>query len=116
MKAIIIYNEITEHGDNTGIIETSEKIEGGIYTGISYKTAAAEVGEENILLYIPFKVSGKTYQERKADLQDKAIEWSNTQGEYGAWSYGELADIQEFFENNARRYGLLQEFRENAIC
>jgi len=116
MKAIIIYNEIMEKGDSNGNIETSEKIEGGIYTGISYKTAAANVGEENILLYIPLNVSGKTYQERKADLQDKAVEWSNTQGEYTAWSYGELADISDFFETNARRYGLLQEFRENAIC
>ena len=116
MKAIIIYNEITEHGDNTGATGTTEKIEGGIYTGISHKTAAAEVGEENILLYIPFKVSGKTYQERKADLQDKAITWSNDLNLYPNWSYGELADIQDFFENNARQYGLLQEFRENAIC
>lgn len=116
MKAIIIYNEITEHGDNTGIIETSEKIEGGIYTGISYKTAAAEVGEENILLYIPLNVSGKTYQERKADLQDKAITWSNDLYLYPCWSYGELADISEFFETNARRYGLLGEFKENCIC
>jgi hypothetical protein len=31
-------------------------------------------------------------------------------------SYGELADIYNFFEVNGKRYGLIQEFRENAIC
>ena len=103
MKTIIIYQD-------------NKEIDGGIYQNISYKTAAAEIGENNILFYIPLTVSGKTYLDRKNDLRDKAIEWSNTQGEYGAWSYGELSDIQSFFEINGRRYGLLNEFRENAIC
>jgi hypothetical protein len=31
-------------------------------------------------------------------------------------SWGELADWQEHFEKLGRRYGLLQEFRENSIC
>ena len=31
-------------------------------------------------------------------------------------SYGELAEAGEYFEKLGRRYGLLQEFRENAIC
>lgn len=103
MKTIIIYQD-------------NKEIDGGIYQDISYKTAAAEIGENNILLYIPLTVSGKTYLDRKNDLRNKAIEWSNTQGEYGAWSYGEIGDIQAFFENNGRKYGLLKEFRENAIC
>lgn len=102
MKAIIIYQD-------------NKKIEGGIYNGISYETAAAEIGENNILLYIALTVSGATYADRKNDLRDKAIEWSLTQGEYAAWSYGELGTISDFFENNGRRYGLLNEFRENAI-
>lgn len=111
MKSIIIIKPVNcgrELIDNMG----------GIYTDITYKALIEEyeIPEENILLYIPFKISGKTYQERKADLQDKAITWSNDLNLYPCWSYGELADIQTFFENNARRYGLLQEFRENAIC
>lgn len=111
MESIIIYKPV-----NVG----REKIDniGGIYTDITYKALIEEyeIPEENILLYIPFKISGKTYQERKADLQDKAITWSNDLNLYPCWSYGELADISEFFETNARRYGLLQEFKENAIC
>lgn len=107
MLAIIIYNEVNNYLNN---------IVGGIYKGIDYNTALKEIGEKDLLYFIPLTVSGRTYLDRKNDLRDKAIEWSNTQGEYGAWSYGELADIQSFFEINGRRYGLLNEFRENAIC
>lgn len=103
MKAIIIYQD-------------NKKIEGGIYNGISYETAAAEIGENNILLYIPLTVSGRTYADRKNNLRDKAIEYQNSCYDFCGFSYGEIGDIQAFFENNGRRYGLLQEFRENAIC
>lgn len=111
MKAIIIY-----YPDD--LAATNDNAEGGIYTNISFDDLITEYGikEENVLLYIPMTISGKTYQDRKEDLRNKAIEWSNTQGEYGAWSYGELATISDFFEINGRRYGLLNEFRENAIC
>lgn len=101
---------------NTIIIyQDNKKIEGGIYQDISYKTAAAEIGENNILLYIPLTVSGKTYLDRKNDLRNKAIEWSNTQGEYGAWSYGELSIINDYFEYYGRKYGLTKEFEVNGI-
>jgi len=116
MLAIIIYNEILEKGDNTGIIEISENIVGGIYQDISYKTAAENIGENNILFYIPLTVSGKTYLDRKNDLREKAIEYQNSWYDFCGFSYGEIGDIQAFFENNGRRYGLLTEFRENAIC
>lgn len=121
MNAVIIYKYIGE-----------EETEGGIYKNISLDDVINEITEnqgagadslsrdeiiENqIILYLPLVVSGKTYAERKADLHNKAVKWSNTQGEYPAWSYGELADIQGFFERNGRRYGLLKEFQENAIC
>ena len=110
MKAIIIY---TWHDE-----EINEEFnEGGIYEGITREalTKKYNVKESEICCYIPLTVSGKTYAERKADLQDKAIEWSNNNGLGGDWSYGELATIQEFFETNGKRYGLLKEFRENAI-
>ena len=59
-------------------------------------------------------LTGKTYKEKKACLQNKAIEFSNNQ--YGGLSYGEIACIESYFERYGRRYGLLREFRENAIC
>ena len=69
---------------------------------------------EHFLAFIPMKISGKTYSERKADLQEKAIQWSYAGG-VANWSYSELSEIQSFFEVNGKRYGLLKEFRENAI-
>ena len=107
MKTIIIFNETNNYLDN---------IVGGIYKGIDRKTALEEIGEKDLLYFIPLTVSGKTYQERKNDLREKAIEYQNTWYDFCGFSYGELADIQAFFENNGRRYGLLNEFRENAIC
>ena len=60
------------------------------------------------------KLKGKTYQERKACIEDKAIDFSNNAAP--GLSYGELAEIQGYFENYGKRYGLLTDFRENAIC
>lgn len=65
---------------------------------------------------IPLTVSGRTYQERKNDLESKAIEYSNIMGTLVNISWSEYADITDFFERNGRRYGLLTDFRENCIC
>ena len=124
MKTIIIYYpELDNFSEN--------EIDGGIYENVTIEDVRNDIQEnqgfaprcptieeldKQIICFIPLIVSGKTYQERKNDLRNKAIEWSNTQGEYGAWSYGDLSDIQSFFEINGRRYGLLNEFQENAIC
>ena len=54
------------------------------------------------------------YQDKKAAIQDKAIEYSNNNAP--GLSYGEIADIQGYFETYGKRYGLLRDFRENAIC
>lgn len=57
----------------------------------------------------------KSYQEMKEQVRQEAIDWQYESAEMNL-SYGELADAQEYFERQGRRYGLLQEFRENAIC
>ncbi len=115
MLAIIVYNEYSKIGDNTGILETSNKIVGGLYTDISYDTAAANIGKNNILYYIPLVISGKNYQEKKADLRNKAIEYQSTYYEFCNYSYSELSDIQTFFETNGGRYGLITEFKNECI-
>lgn len=56
----------------------------------------------------------KTYQERKEAARQQAIDWQLWASEQPL-SYGELEDWMEHFERLGRRYGLLQEFRENAI-
>ena len=109
MKAIIIHQE----HDGNGIITT-----GGIYDGITEKAARESVSKFNntLVFYIPLTVSGKTYQERKADLYNKALEYSSSWYNFCGFSYGELATISDFFETNGKRYGLFKEFQENGIC
>lgn len=60
------------------------------------------------------RLKGKSYKERKACIEAKAIEYSHNH--YPGLSYGECADIDDYFYNYGKRYGLLTEFRENAIC
>lgn len=55
-----------------------------------------------------------TYQRRKAATRQKAIDWQLGFAGHD-YSYGELAAAQTYFETIGRRYGLLTEFRENAI-
>ena len=124
MKTIIIYYPELDNFDEN-------EIDGGIYENVTIEDVRNDIQEnqgaaprcpsieeldEQIVCFIPLIVCGKSYQERKADLKEKAIEWSNNQGSYPRWSYGELGEIQDFFERNGKRYGLIKEFRENAIC
>lgn len=53
------------------------------------------------------------YQKRKAEVREEAIEYSYSDEEL---SYEELAEIQDYFRRLGKRYGLLREFKENAIC
>lgn len=56
-----------------------------------------------------------TYTEKKSQIRQEAIDWSYDFCNHN-YSYGELAFFQCYFEKMGRRYGLLKEFRENAIC
>ena len=109
MKTIIIYYPDRSTSDDS-------TIENGLFCRSDRFTAEQLEEEFNLKLicFIPLEVKGKTYAKRKNDLRDKAIEWS-----YGAglsnWSYGELEEIQMFFEEQGKRYGLIREFRENGI-
>ena len=71
--------------------------------------------ECEILQVIVFSISGKNYQERKQYLEELAIDYSNAWYDMDSLSYGEFAIITDFFERNGKRYGLLTEFKENAI-
>lgn len=55
------------------------------------------------------------YQKRKEQIRQEAIEWQLDFSNHN-YSWGELAIWQEHFERLGRRYGLLREFHENAIC
>lgn len=71
--------------------------------------------ETEIITCFRLNVSGRSYKERKRNLREKALEYSSAAALVNL-SYGELATLQDFFENAGRKYGLIREFRENAIC
>lgn len=56
----------------------------------------------------------KTYKDRKEEARRAAIAYQ-AEASAAAYSLGELAEIQAYFEKIARRFGLVREFRENAI-
>lgn len=62
-----------------------------------------------------FKIKGKNYRERQASLEDLAKDWQYDFS-YLPWSYGELAEILNYFYENAKKYGLVKIFKENGIC
>lgn len=59
---------------------------------------------------------GKTeYETKKGRLRYIATEWQyEFAGEVYSWL--ELCEVSLWFENKAKQYGLLREFRENGIC
>lgn len=54
----------------------------------------------------------KTYQEKRDELRQEAQEWQNA-GAPISWL--ELAQKQEYFYNNAKKYGLIKEFKNEGI-
>lgn len=54
------------------------------------------------------------YRERKETARAQAIEWQLEFAEH-CYSYSELAHYSDYFKQVGKRYGLLKEFRENAI-
>ena len=55
------------------------------------------------------------YQAGKARAREKAIQFQTNIANGVLYSYYDIANIQIMFERLARRYGLVKEFRENAI-
>ena len=61
------------------------------------------------------RVKGKTYAEKKEFVRELAVKWSYMRGNV-TMSWYDCAEIGNWFEKYGRRYGLLEEFRENWIC
>jgi len=100
----MIYTVLRQDNDETANL---------FYSLEEYHKATFNPEIEPICIIELGRVKGN-YQDKKAAIEDKAIEYSNNQA--GGLSYGEIADIQGYFETYGKRYGLLREFRENAIC
>lgn len=56
-----------------------------------------------------------TYQQKKQEIRDEAIEWTMKFYKTSK-SWSDIAKQTEYFEKQGRKYGLLREFRENGIC
>lgn len=56
---------------------------------------------------------GKTYEEKKDTLQSQAIQYSSLDPE--VITYCDLWEIIDYFHKYGKKYGLLKEFKENAI-
>lgn len=98
-----------------GIYKSDTGYHGGIYYNLdSWHRDTFYPGTEVIALF-DLKAHGKTYAEKKTNVQDNAIEYSNTCGLI-EMSYMELAIIQDYFRRYGKRYGLMAEFTENVIC
>ncbi len=56
-----------------------------------------------------------TYEIKKEMARQEAIDYQNDFCNHN-YSYGELVEFEHYFEKLGKRYGLLKEFHENAIC
>lgn len=54
------------------------------------------------------------YQKQKEKARLKAVDWQLDFNNHN-YSYGELAEFNDYFKKLAKRYGLIKEFKENCI-
>ncbi len=62
---------------------------------------------------IPLTIHGSTYAQRRDSLRTMVQEIQTADN--GGLSYSEAATLNDYFTRQARRYGLLTEFRDNCI-
>ena len=99
--------------ENTDTKETSVKI---FYTYHALNIYTFSPLIETIFLLDTDKPpAGKSYQDKKENLKNIAIDYSLVFGDTNI-SWLEYAILTDYFRQYGRRYGLLKEFRENAIC
>jgi len=97
-------------GSNPYITKTNEKL---FYMLMKYNTV--QETETSFCVIQRREWIGKAdYTTKKAILRHIAIEWSLNCDNFN-YSYYELAGWSDFFETMGKKYGLLKEFKENAI-
>lgn len=71
--------------------------------------------EVETMVIIPFTVHGSNYRERRENVRGTAMEFQTANDCDGLYM-SDMAQIYGWFEKMGKRYGLLKEFRENAVC
>lgn len=56
----------------------------------------------------------KNYKTKKAELRQNAINWQYAQSKHD-FDMMTLSNVSFYFEKEAKKYGLIKEFKENAI-
>ena len=103
----MIYAVIEKNGDRTAE---------GFFTWQDYHAATfSPDATPETVQRIPARISGRNYLERKSAAYEVLLNFSEILGAPGL-DYFDLFFIQNDAERIARRYGLLQEARENAVC
>ena len=101
----------------TSFIDGNGKPQTNLYHGFSRWFEDSFSPDTEVKSIIDFTIHGRTYTEKKECLRNIAIDFQCANSEAnGGLSYGEIADISSWFEKNGKRYGLIKEFHENAIC
>lgn len=55
------------------------------------------------------------YYKRQAQLRERAIDWQMRFAEGAIYSWSDIAEAGDYFQYWGKRFGLLREFKENAI-
>lgn len=63
---------------------------------------------------IDFAVKGKNYRERQSSVGTTARDFQAA--DIGGLFMSDYARIGDWFTTQGKRYGLIKEFRENAVC
>ena len=80
------------------------------------KYCVRQIGENTFIVDELREWNGKrTYKGYQELLQALAIDWQYNFNKYN-YSYSQVSDWEYFFETYGKKYGLLKEFKENAIC
>ncbi len=62
---------------------------------------------------VDFKVSGRTYEERKESARQLAIDFQHS--ECGGMFMSEYAEVTDFFRKIGKRFGLYAEFENEGV-
>ena len=92
--------------------------DGGVFDGWNEyfsDTWNPQTAETDIALISDHAYMGRTYEDKKNYIRQKAIEYQYS-ASLISLSYMELMIMGNYFEKIGRRFGLLREFRENGIC
>ena len=101
----MFYAKLKQNGQETGVLYDDFQD----YISDTFSPAV------ETMVIIPFTVHGSNYAERRENVRGTAMEFQTANDCDGLYM-SDMAQIYGWFEKMGKRYGLLKEFRENAIC